>query len=376
MIRLLFLIRDLEVGGTQRQLVELVRALDKRRFVVTVATFYDGGTLRAELRGQPGIRVVSLHKTGRWDLIGFGLRLLRLARQVRPHIVHGYLDNANELSLLAGRLTGARVVWGLRGSGAAHAPGDRLGAALTHAGAGLSRFADLLIVNSAAGRRYYHALGYPARRLMVIRNGIDTARFRPDPAAWAAQRHAWQIGPDVALVGLVGRIDPLKDHATFLQAAARLAAICPAAQFVCVGDGPAVLQQQLVAQAATLGLESRLRWVGTGQAMPQIYNALDLLVSSSISEGFSNVIAEAMACGVPCVVTAVGDSARLVGNPAQVVPPRDPARLAHACARLLALPPAGHAARGAAARARIVRHFSVAHLAAQTERALRDLRNR
>src|SRR5438128_1272138 len=115
-IRLLFLIRSLDRGGAQRQLVELAKGLDKTRFEVTVATFYDGGALRGEIEGADGVAVLSLHKKGRWDLLPFVWRLLQTVRRVRPQVIHGYMGVANELSLLVGRLVGALVVWGLRAS--------------------------------------------------------------------------------------------------------------------------------------------------------------------------------------------------------------------------------------------------------------------
>src|SRR6266511_1095274 len=116
MIRLLFLIRALNTGGAQRQLTELVKGLDKTRFAVTVATFYDGGALRSEIDDLGGVNVLSLHKRDRWDLLPFLWRLICLVREVKPQIVHGYMDVANELGLLMARMVGARAVSGLRAS--------------------------------------------------------------------------------------------------------------------------------------------------------------------------------------------------------------------------------------------------------------------
>ena len=116
MIRLLFLIRSLERGGAEVQLAHLVKGLDKTRFAVTVATFYDGGTLRPEIEGIAGVKAVSLHKKGRWDLLPFLWRLHCMLRQEKPQIVHGYMGVANELALIGGNTVAARVVWRLRAS--------------------------------------------------------------------------------------------------------------------------------------------------------------------------------------------------------------------------------------------------------------------
>src|SRR6266446_760184 len=115
-MHLFFLIRALDHGGAERQLIELVKASDKSRFKVTVATFYDGGGLRPEIEKIEGVRVISLGKKGRWDLLPFLWRLARLVREIRPDILHGYMGIANELCSLMGWLYGGRVVWGMRQS--------------------------------------------------------------------------------------------------------------------------------------------------------------------------------------------------------------------------------------------------------------------
>ncbi len=113
-IHLFFLIRDLDTGGAQRQLTELVKGLDKQHFAITVATFYDGGGLRAELDAIPEVRVISLHKKGRWDVVPFLWRLTHSVHEAKPQIIHGYMGVANELALVVGRMLGAKVVWGIR----------------------------------------------------------------------------------------------------------------------------------------------------------------------------------------------------------------------------------------------------------------------
>ncbi len=377
MIRILFLIRSLVQHGAERQLTELVKGLDKTRFSVTVVTFYDGGALRGEIEGIEGVRVLSLHKKSRWDLLAF-LRLIPVMREVRPHIVHGYMGIANELCLLAGKVFGAKVVWGLRRSNSPFDL-DRRRRTWTDVWiepltARLSRFADLIIANSQAGKQYHISNGYHAARMMVIPNGVDTGRFRPDRPAGQGMRREWGIGPNEKLIGLVGRFDAQKDHPTFLRAAALLSRTREDVRFVCVGDGPADIAAQLQGLAGELGLEGRLVWAGAVSTMPAAYNALDILVSASAyGEGSSNVIGEAMACGVPCVVTDVGDSAIIVGDRARVVPVSDPEALAAACLRVLDLSPDQMAGLREASRARIACAYSVRHLVSTTESTLRRL---
>lgn len=373
-IPVLFLIRSLDYGGAQRQLIALARSLDKQRFRVTVATFYDGGELRAELASDPAVRVVSLGKRGRWDVLPFAAQLFRLAWQERPAIVHGYMSVANELCLLLGRLLGARVVWGLRVSDLDMRNYNWLAGAMFRIGAWLSRWPDLIIANSHAGLRYHASHGYASRAMVVVPNGIDIARFTPDRVAGAAQRECWGIPPGAILIGQVSRLDPMKGHATFLEAAARLARERPQVHFVCVGAGQESYAQELRRTASALGLDDRLTWAGATDAPLVAYNALDIAtLASRYGEGFANTIGEAMACGVPCVATDAGDSAWVVGDAAQVVPPGDADALAQAWLRLADMPAAEREQVGQCGRARITEHFSVEQLAAATQTRLEEL---
>lgn len=374
-MKLFFLIRSLGHGGAERQLIELVKRLDSTRFEITVATFYDGGALRPELERVSGIRVISLQKKSRWDVVSFLVRLHRAVRGAAPDLIHGYLGIANELALIFGRLAGARVVWGLRMSQMDYSRHDWATGVSDRIGAGLSRFTDLMIANSHAGRNDYAAAGYRADRITVVSNGIDTARFRPDADARRRVRAEWKVRDGELLVGMVGRINPQKDHANFLRAAAKLAAGRPGVRFACVGDGPAELRDSLDQLARDSGLDGRVLWIRGSNDMTGVNNAFDLAtLASAYGEGFPNVIGEAMSCGVPVVATDVGDSALIVGNPGQIVPPRNADALAMAWQRVIELPAAERAALGTAHRTRILNTFSMEHLTAKTVELLEALR--
>jgi glycosyltransferase involved in cell wall biosynthesis len=370
-MRVLFLIRALQRGGAERQLVELVRHLDHARFSVTVVTYYAGGELANELRGLPNVQLLSADKSSRWDVVGFALRLWRIARNVRPRVVHGYMPGANELGLLLGRLLGARVIWGVRASGLDLRRYDGATWLLYRTGCWLASRADALIANSEAGRRFYVDRGYPTSRFLVIPNGIDTELYRFSDSERRRLRAQWQIGEGECLVGIVARIDPMKDHETFVRAAAALAATRPAVRFAVVGengDGGLARLQQLARQ---LGVMQRIVWAGPRSDMSAVYSALDILTSSSaFGEGFSNSLAEAMACERVCVATDVGDARTVVGSSGEIIPPAQPAALVSAWSRLLDRGPAWRAARGSEARRYIIDNFSVAALAARTAEVL------
>ena len=183
----------------------------------------------------------------------------------------------------------------------------------------LSRFADKIIANSYAGLDYAVEHSFPKDKCVVVHNGIDTDKFSPNLVSRKTFRAKWEVHKDQILIGLIGRIDPMKGHEVFLQAAALLKSKNSKLRFVCVGDGDVSFKQKMHALATVLDLDDVVIWAGRHTDMLSVYNTLDLLASSSFGEGFSNVIAEAMACDIPCVVTNVGDSALIIGDTGQLV---------------------------------------------------------
>jgi glycosyltransferase involved in cell wall biosynthesis len=368
-IKLTFLVRSLDYGGAQRQLVTLAKGLDKDRFAVTVLCFYSGQPLERELEGG-AVQIISLDKRGRWDLLPFLWRLIRQAKRLRPDIMHGYLDIPNLLALFIKRFVHARVVWGVRAAEIELCEYDwllRLAARLERL---CSRFPDLIIVNSVAAFERHLARGFPARKMVLIPNGIDTERFKPDAQARARLRSEWKLSENTTLIGSVGRLDPVKDLPVFLRAAAIVCGKLSDIRVACIGTGPMSYERQLRTLASELGLTERVIWGGARPDVASVYNALDLLVSSSRGESFPNAIAEAMSCGIPCVVTDAGDSGLLVGDCGVVVPIQDPQKLAQGIIHGLAL---DRNEVGGKARARIVNEFSLEKLAQSTGEALRSL---
>ena len=372
-LRVVFLMRSLLIGGAERQLVTLAKALDQSQFDVVVMCLYGGGQFEQELI-DAGVPVISLQKSGRWEILGFIARLVRALRKLKPDILHSYLTTQNVLSAsIKAALPTTHIVWGVRAS---NMDANRTGWLDRHSfqlEVLLSRFADLVVFNSVAGRDYHLAAGFAAARTTVIPNGVDTARFAPDPKAGAALRASWRMPAGSLVIGIVGRLDPMKDHSTFLRAAARFASVRPDARFVCIGDGSRRYFEHLRSLADQCGIHEKVLWTGFLKDMPDAYNALDLCTSSSAyGEGMPNCVAEAMACGVPCVVTDVGDSRLVVDELGMVVPPNSPESLADgwvAMARRIVQRPKLHEA----IRDRIESSFSVETLVQGTSNALLSL---
>ena len=192
----LFLIPSLVAHGAERQLCELVRHMDRTRFEIHVVVFYDpgsyiGGELGSEIASLPNVTLHSLHK--RRGLPGFLIalpRLLSLIQRIKPEILHGYMDG-NLPVLLMGRLLRKRIVWGIRRSSNDRSKLSRRALRLGAVMARLSRYVDLIIFNSEAGRTSHERIGMRGRRAHVIPNGFDILRFTPNPVEGAAQRRAF-----------------------------------------------------------------------------------------------------------------------------------------------------------------------------------------
>src|SRR5688572_17219881 len=181
-LRVLLLIRSLHRGGAERQLAELASRLDPNAYQVVVLTFYPGGAIWEELHGVPGLKIESLQKRGRWDVIRFGYNLVKTLRRHNPHVIHCYLVEPCIFGVIASKLMRiGTVVWAVRSSDVDLSAYDRFQSLTFKLAARLSRFADAIIANSTAGREYHVRNGYDPNRFTIIPNGIDTNLFRPEP---------------------------------------------------------------------------------------------------------------------------------------------------------------------------------------------------
>lgn len=361
-VSIVLLTRSLESGGAEVQLASLATGLPQDRFQVTVLCFYKIGPLLDPLI-EAGVRVISLEKSGRWEIIGFFARLLRELRRLQPDVLHAFLGPPNVLAALVKPfLPRTFIVWGVRASNTDLRQYDFTRRWIFKVECWLSRHVDLIVANSIAGRDHVKAQGFSDKRLTVVANGIDTARFVRDETARRAVRDDWSVGPADCLIGLIGRLDPVKDHETFLRAAALLINKKAPVRFVCIGQDGLSGLDRLSRLADTLGLGDAIIWAGHRSDLPRVVNALDIHCSASRAEGFSNAIAESMASGVPNVATDVGDSARIVDDLGYIVPPGDPAALARACGQLIALGPKGRREMGDHCARRIETEFSRARM--------------
>lgn len=372
-MKILLFARDLMVGGSQRQLALLAAGLARRGHAVSVAVLYAGGALEPML-ADIGVRLFSTGKSGRWHLVAPLARLRQFFIAERPDVLYAFLPMQTTLAAtMLPRRRRTKLVFGLRACGMQL---DRYGAleGLTYrTEVALSRRADLLIANARSIRADAAARGIAAERIIIVPNGIDIETMRPDKAAGEAVRRVWNIAEDAFVIGCVARLDPMKDHSTFIAAAAQFARSNRDTFFVCVGDGPTSYRNELKAKARAYDLEGQIRWTGELADMRAAYSAFDIAtLPSAFGEGFPNVIGEAMACGVPVVATDVGDSRLVVGDVGEIVPPSDPVRLRDGWTRLRQRL-AREKDLPQAARAFIAANYTVDNMVSRTEKALLGL---
>lgn len=304
--------------------MNMANGLAERGHNVAVALHYPGGELEQRLEN---VSIIQLHKASRWDLLGFSFRLVCAVRSFGPDVVCSFLGTPNILiSILKPLIRPARIVWSVRSSDMDLSQYDWAARVSYWLERKLSPLADSIMINSNAGKQYALSNGIAPDKIDVVYNGFDVNRFVPNRDLGDLVRREWGVSEDTVLVGLVARIDPMKDHMSFLEAVKILKLKGLPLRFVCVGDGGA--KEELIAYAKESGVDDLVMWPGIRSDMPAVFNALDICCLSSVSEGFPNVLAEAMACNVPCVTTDVGDAAHVVGKTGIVVPVADPEALA------------------------------------------------
>lgn len=342
--RILYLIDELDLGGTEQQLLELLRGLDRSRLEPLVACFRDCGRIAQEIDAL-GVSVTLIRKRRAVDL-GFLFRLIRFIRGSRPQIVQTFLFTANTWGRIAAWICRVPIlIASERNVDTWKGPGRRW------VDRRLARMTTCLVTNAGAIKQFLVEEERVAHAdIRVIYNGVRWERFETLPAVTRPEGRC--------VIGIVGRLEPQKDHRTCLEAFARLQSVMPNVTLRVVGDGS--LRHELEQQAAALGVLDHVEFVGTTRDLATVLSGLDLLVVSSTREGCANVILEAMVAGIPVVATTVGGNPELIedGVSGLLVPARQPDALANAVHRVLD----DHALAQALAhhaRERVAERFSV-----------------
>ena len=368
-------IAGLSMGGAQMMLYKLLSTLDRSAFESEVVSLADVGPLNKKI-GALGVPVKVLGmRPGVPNPIGVH-RLARWFRHDPPHVVQTWMYHADLIGGLAAKLAGGiPVTWNIRHSTLAGSGDKRSTLWTVKACAWLSgHLPHRIICCSEASRRVHTEFGYRAGKMVVIPNGFDLAAFKPDAAARQSVRQELSLQENALLIGLVGRFNAQKDHKTFIEAAARLCADVPDIHFVLCGDDITSANTELVEWMTTSGIRERCHLLGRREDMPRLTAALDIATTTSAyGEGFPNVIGEAMACGVPCVATDVGDCGLIIGDTGKLAPPRNPDAVSEAWRALVALGPGGRAQLGSTARRRVEKNFSLPSVVARYQSLYEEL---
>lgn len=359
-MRVVHVIAGLGVGGAEHYLRRLVLSArgtsDTQHMVISLTTIGEVGVMLQDA----GVAVEAL---GMRSTIGLPAALWRLRRRLlalQPHVVQGWMYHGDLLGGLAARWSRqGRVVWGVRASElVAGTPRTTLLTRWLCARLS-SRVPDVIVCAAEAGRRVHIDLGYDESKMRVIPNGFAVDDVAPTPTERVTVRTEFGVGPQTRVVGIVGRFNPIKGIDNFVRAAGQLLQRASDVRFVMVGKGLDPSNGELMQWVAQSGVQPSIALIGERSDVAQCLAAMDVFVLSSRAEGFPNVVGEAMAAGVPCVVTDVGDAALLVGHTGHVVPPNDATALAEGVAQLLALSPTERSTLGSQARERIRGEFSL-----------------
>lgn len=362
-------ITGLNTGGAEMMLFKLLQRLDRERFsshVISLTSLGDLGPRIAAL----GIPVETVGMKPYMPSLSDFFRLVRILKSLRPNIVHTWLYHADLLGGLAARFAGVSAIgWCIRNSDLDRDRTKFSTRAVVGLCASISRWIPSRILSCSEKARQIHVEhGYVAEKMVVVPNGFDLARFKPNNEARRQIRAELGIADQTPLVGLIGRFDPQKNHAGFFEAARMLSYHMPHVRFVLAGQGIDVNNPALMRAIAEASMLANTHLLGLRNDIPGLMAALDVLASSSsYGEAFPNVLGEAMACGVPCVVTDVGDSAYIVGDTGRVVASGDMSGLAAALEELLRLSPTEASALGGRARRRMAEYFEIGKVVRQYE---------
>lgn len=368
------IIVGLNVGGAELMLKRLIASHSQSPdYTHRVISLTELGKVGEDLQAI-GIPVIALGMRNGLDIWRAFLGLRNQLATERPDIVQTWMYHADLLGGLAARSLGMRqIIWGIRTT-EIRAGGSGVTRLIRKACGLLSPFIPSKIVCAAhAGRQLHEAVGYSASKMLVVPNGFDLEKLVATPGQVAAIRQHVGLGSEHRVIGSVGRFNPVKDQRNFVQAAGFLARQHTNLRFLMVGRDLDRNNTLLMRWIADTGKPECFILLGERSDVPACLAAIDIFCLHSRTEGFPNVVGEAMAMARPCVVTDVGDAAFLVADTGLVVPKEDAQALSAGLEKLLSLPAAELHDLGQRARQRIHANFTMDHARQQFEQVYHQL---
>jgi glycosyltransferase involved in cell wall biosynthesis len=359
-IKLVFIITGLAANGAETMLLKLLERIDRNRFIPQVVSLTTLGEIGPRIKSL-GISVEALGISNPFTFLPKFIHLVKHIKKISPDVVHTWMYHADLIGGVAARLAGnSAVAWGIVHSNLNPTVNKRGTLAVVRACALLSKWLPLRIIScSTIAQKIHTEYGYVNDKFVVLPLGFDLSLFRPDGDARISVRLEFGLSPNTPVIGLVGRFDPQKNHLGFIRACSIIHKVRTDVHFLLVGSGVDEDNMSLKSAIKDNGLTKVVHLAGMRRDMPKIMAAIDFLASSSVGEGFPNVLGEAMACGIPCAVTNVGDSAFVVGETGFVVESGDMQGLAKSLLNFLDMEQNELSRRKEMARIRIENNFEL-----------------
>ena len=364
MINLVLSIRSLDIGGAERQFIELVKNIDKNKFNVLVCTMY-GGVQENIIKNIPNIKYVNLEKKGRYDFVNFYKKYKRVLKDFQPDVIYSFLGEMNLFSYWC-KPRQTKIIWGFRASNMDLKKYGKVPQIMFWLQKKLSKKVDKIIANSNASIKFHKTEGFFMNKAIVIHNGIDIDKFKKDNKKREEFRSKYTLNKDDIVIGIVARIDYMKGYIVFTKAIVRLLTKYDSIKVFAVGGGDEKIKNECKNILGKFN-NKRFIWLGNQKNVEDIYSGFDIASSSSFGEGFSNSIAEAMSCEIPCVVTDVGDSKTIVGDIGIVVRPNDVDALYQGLEKMIN---SDYKRLGKLSRERIIKNFSIDKMVKRTEKEI------
>lgn len=364
-MKVFHIITGLSSGGAERALYNILAGGLAKQFDSVVVSLRDGGIYASRLRDL-GVSVYELDmRRGLPGPVTIA-RLRALVYQHRPDVIQGWMYHGNLAASLAAMLAPKKpaVAWNVRHSLYQLSAEKPLTRQVIRGNRLLSKQPHAILYNSSLSREQHEAFGFSSTTGHVIANGFDTEALEPTSDLRAAAQKIAGIEKNDIVVGHVARFHPIKDHASFLHAALEVLKHQPETYFLLLGRDVS-LENPALAGIVPDALAERFICLGERSDAHLLMQAMDILCQSSRSEAFPNVLGEAMASGVPCVATDVGDSADIVGETGRLTPPHQPDTLAEAMLELLTLSSEERIKLSCAARAQIESRYALPAIVSQ-----------